>query len=120
MEENVSNVSKEEAAAQIYKYAASLLIDQKRSPSDAKRKLMEKGLDEQNATIIIDSLHKEISTQKKARANKDMLFGALWCIGGIVITAATYSAASGGGTYVVAWGAIIFGAIQFFKGLANL
>lgn len=65
MEENVSNISKEEAAAKIYKYAASLLIDQKRSPSDAKRKLMEKGLDEQNATIIIDSLHKEISTQKK-------------------------------------------------------
>lgn len=48
-----------------------------------------------------------------------MLYGALWCIGGIVITVVTYSAASGGGTYVVAWGAIIFGFIQFVKGLSN-
>ena len=48
---------------------------------------------------------------------KNMIYGALWCIGGIVVTAVTYSAASGGGTYIVAWGAIIFGAIQFFYGL---
>ncbi len=46
-----------------------------------------------------------------------MVFGALWCIGGIVVTVVTYSAAASGGTYVVAWGAIVFGAIQFFRGL---
>lgn len=46
-----------------------------------------------------------------------MLYGALWCIGGLVVTALTYSAASDGGTYVVAWGAVLFGAIQFFKGV---
>jgi hypothetical protein len=48
-----------------------------------------------------------------------MLHGALWCGGGILVTVFTYAAASGGGTYVVAWGAIVFGAIQFFKGVAN-
>jgi hypothetical protein len=45
------------------------------------------------------------------------LYGGLWCVGGIIVTAVTYSAASGGGSYVVAWGAILFGAIQFFRGL---
>jgi hypothetical protein len=50
-------------------------------------------------------------------ANKDMLVGALWCGGGILVTVITYSAASGGGTYVVAWGAIIFGGIRFVRGL---
>lgn len=56
------------------------------------------------------------------QGGKVMLFGALWCIGGIVVTAVTYQAASssGGGTYFVAYGAIIFGAIQFFKGLFML
>jgi hypothetical protein len=29
-------------------------------------------------------------------------------------------AMEGGGTYIVAWGAIIFGAIQFFRGLIQL
>jgi hypothetical protein len=36
---------------------------------------------------------------------------------GIVITAVTYSAASHGGTYVVAWGAIAVGAWRFLLGL---
>ena len=46
-----------------------------------------------------------------------MGIGALWCVGGIVVTAVTYQVASGGGTYVVAWGAILFGAIQALRGL---
>ncbi|MCX6830010.1 MAG: hypothetical protein NT002_12135 [candidate division Zixibacteria bacterium] len=50
---------------------------------------------------------------------KNMLVGALWCIGGIIVTVATYQAAvsRGGGTYFITWGAILFGAIQFFRGL---
>lgn len=50
---------------------------------------------------------------------KDMLYGALWCIGGIIVTSVGYSSASGGGSYLVTWGAILFGALQFFKGLIN-
>jgi hypothetical protein len=53
----------------------------------------------------------------KATGSKNMLYGALWCIGGIVVTAVTYSAASSGGTYIVAWGAILFGGLQFLQGL---
>lgn len=48
-----------------------------------------------------------------------MLQGALWCIGGTVVTVASYSAASSGGRYVVAWGAIVFGATPFFRGLTR-
>ncbi len=53
----------------------------------------------------------------RAVGGKNMLYGALWCIGGILVTALTYSAASSGGTYVVAWGAILFGGIQLLRGL---
>ena len=58
----------------------------------------------------------------QAAARKNMLFGALWCGGGILVTALTYSAAASGpgdGSYVVAWGAIVFGALQFFRGVAG-
>jgi hypothetical protein len=48
---------------------------------------------------------------RKKQANKDMLYGALWCIGGIIATASSIGA--------IFWGAIIFGGIQFFKGLIN-
>ena len=56
----------------------------------------------------------------RAAANRMMLFGALWCIGGIAVTAVTYSMASEsptGGTFVIAWGAILFGFLQFLRGL---
>ena len=46
---------------------------------------------------------------------RDMVIGGIWCVGGILVTALTYGAASsnpGGGRYVIAYGAIIFGAIQ--------
>jgi hypothetical protein len=48
--------------------------------------------------------------------------GLVIMIIGIVITVGSYSAASNsptGGTYVVAWGAIIFGGLQFFRGLSE-
>lgn len=44
-----------------------------------------------------------------------MLRGGIVCIVGIGVTVATYSVASNGGTYVVAWGAMIFGAIEFIR-----
>ena len=53
-----------------------------------------------------------------ALGKKNMLYGALWCIGGTIITVGTYTAASsGGGTYFITWGAIIFGALQFLQRL---
>ena len=51
---------------------------------------------------------------------RNIVIGLIFCIGGILVTALTYSAASGGGRYVIAWGAIVFGAIQFIRGLTQL
>ena len=48
----------------------------------------------------------------------NMLVGGIWCVGGIIVTAVTYSMVSeSGGTYFVAYGAIIYGGYQFVKGL---
>lgn len=55
-------------------------------------------------------LHEDIN-QRKAEANKDMIYGALWCVGGIIATSANI--------VFIFWGAIVFGGIQFFKGLSN-
>ena len=58
-----------------------------------------------------------VETEPKDGA-KNMLIGGGICAVGIVITAVTYSSASAsGGTYVVAWGAILFGGIRFVWGL---
>ncbi len=44
-------------------------------------------------------------------SSNDMIYGALWCIGGISATLADFGA--------IFWGAIVFGGIQFLKGLLN-
>ena len=55
-------------------------------------------------------------------ARRNMIVGGFWLFGGLAITIGTLSSAAhnpGGGSYVVAWGAIIFGGLQFFRGLAG-
>ncbi|KYF70615.1 hypothetical protein BE15_05190 [Sorangium cellulosum] len=51
-------------------------------------------------------------------ALREMLVGGLFCVAGIAFTLATYSAVSN--SYILAWGAILFGAFRFYKGLASL
>lgn len=45
--------------------------------------------------------------------------GGLIMLAGIVITAVSYSAAEGGGTYVVTWGAILYGGFMLITGLGQ-
>lgn len=108
--ENVE-LTEQEAVNNIYQYAADLLVNQKQSPEQAIESLKAKGLSDENAQIVVGNLQEQISTTKKARAKKDMLYGALWCVGGIIGTVAN--------TGFIFWGAIIFGGIQFFKGLMS-
>jgi hypothetical protein len=44
--------------------------------------------------------------------------GAIFVVGSAV-TLATFSAAQGGGRFIVAWGAILFGAVQFLAGVGQ-
>jgi hypothetical protein len=44
--------------------------------------------------------------------------GAIFVVGSVV-TLATFSAAQGGGRFVVAWGAMLFGGVQFLAGIVQ-
>ena len=82
-------------------------------------KLTAKGFDTQTASVIVQKIR--VSQQQKNNdARNQMIIGGLIFFVGLAITIGTYSAASDGGSYVVAWGAIIFGAIRFFRGMSNL
>ena len=63
----------------------------------------------------------DAKSETHAAGVRKIIFGCCWFFGGIFVTVATYSAASnGGGTYVVAWGAILFGAIDIIRGISML
>jgi hypothetical protein len=50
----------------------------------------------------------------------NIVLGGLLVGVGLVITVGTYAAAANGGTYVVAFGPIIFGGIRLLKGLGEM
>jgi hypothetical protein len=77
-------------------------------------RLKQGGLEEPAARGVVGHLHSQ-KTTKAAKVN--VVMGAVVCAVGIIVTVATYSAAEGGGSYVVAWGAIVFGALQLLAGL---
>ena len=117
MEEQKEHIDQQEIVNQIYGFTADMLYNQKKSVEETRAVLVENGLNSEDADVVINNLQNQYNKEKKEAGNKNILYGALWCVGGILVTVLTYSAASNGGTYVVAWGAVIFGAIQFFKGV---
>lgn len=51
---------------------------------------------------------------EKKQANKDILYGGLWFGGGLVVTLVSVASGKGG---PIAYGAVLLGGIQFFRGL---
>ena len=110
---------KQQASEEAFAQAAHLVVSGM-TPEAAERTLLEHGVDEDIAREAVDRVMDVRREALRKAGQKNMLYGGLWCGGGLIVTLATYSAASsGGGSYVVAWGAIIFGAIQFFRGLSQ-
>lgn len=106
----------EEAVQAVYKYAAELVKAGLPAPQ-VESKLMQKGLDPSAASVVVRNVFSWRSKANHQAAKRNMLYGALWCIGGFLVTAVTFSAAGEGGRFIVAWGAILFGAIQFCRGI---
>lgn len=50
-------------------------------------------------------------------AKAEMVKGALWLVGGALLTGITYAAAEPGGTYAIFWGAFAYGGFRFLRAL---
>jgi hypothetical protein len=58
----------------------------------------------------------------RERAMRNMVLGIVWLILGITVTLLTYglTAIAGWGVYLIAWGAMLGGTVEFFLGLCQL
>ncbi len=70
--------------------------------------------------MAVEARHllKEFAVARRDRAERSAFQGVLWFGGGLAVTVLTYMSATPGETYIVAWGAIIFGAMQAMQGFA--
>jgi hypothetical protein len=108
----------EEAAKAVYEYGAQLLAA-KVSDAEIIRQMMEKGLTEEMANKVLSNLKQAKGGLTRKEGAKNMGFGALWAIGGTVVSLVTMEMAHDGGTYYVFWGAVIYGVFLFIRGLVQ-
>jgi hypothetical protein len=88
------------------------------NPDEAER--CDCGFDFRTGTVEASYLPKQAGGLRDEQAERDIRHGLLWLVGGIVVTAGTYVAASkAGGFFIVTYGAIFWGAIQFLRGAAR-
>ena len=128
MSENLT--PEEQKAIEELSEAVAYELAEGKNKGKIAKELVRQGWPKESAVQFVDSIEqglKQYAEQYKnspegrqvmaSKYKRHMLYGILWAVGGTVVTVATYSAASGGGVYVIAWGAIVFGIIDFFRGL---
>ncbi|RYY96675.1 MAG: hypothetical protein EOO11_12875 [Chitinophagaceae bacterium] len=98
-------------ASAMYRHISHQLFTENRLDVEVIDDLIAKGLSREDATLMVERVQETYLKAKRSKANKDMLWGAVWCVGGIIATAASVG--------FIFWGAILFGGIQFFRGVAN-
>lgn len=86
--------------------------------------LVEAGTAREDALHFVDVIYESLVDQATRAANAEeykrhMLYGLLWMGGGAGVSLIAYLAASGGGVYFLFWGAVIWGAIDFVRGLTG-
>jgi hypothetical protein len=68
-----------------------------------------------------DAWNRTQEARQRAAANRLIVTGLIAMIVGLVLTVGTYESAvgRGGGTYLVAWGPMVWGLITFFRGVMH-
>ena len=98
----------QEIIDKIYEIATHSLIKEKNTPTETIDELIRNGIDSETAEQVVSHIQSEINTAQKKRNKKDLIIGALFCVGGILGTLSD----SG----YIFWGAIVFGGFQVLKG----
>lgn len=109
-------MNEQETEQRIYDYAAQLLVEPGKGRADVVQALMAEGLDEEYAKDVVSAL----CDQCKNECLKAVGVGGLWFIGGVVLTVSTYNMADAGGTYLVAYGPVIYGIYQMIANFCKM
>ncbi len=99
------------------KYAALQLANNK-PPLFIIKELTNRGLQPEVASGVVNQTQGLLKKARGEKYKKRMTRGLLWTVAGLVLTCGSYFFASQiGGSYVLCYGAIIFGIIDFVVGL---
>lgn len=99
-------------------------IELGRSLESVRDDLVRHGMDAELAMELVLNIaqrnNDDDETQARIeRAQRCKRRGLVWGVGGLFVSGATYAVAAAGGshTYMLAWGAVLYGAIQYWRGV---
>ncbi len=93
-------------------FATTLLVKEKRSSIEVVNILINTGIDAHTANSIVENIQSQIEDSNKGKGFRDIVYGTMWFIGGIIGTITGFG--------LMFWGAILLGSIQFMKGLFKI
>lgn len=77
--------------------------------------LVGRGIDVHTATHLVYTTESSLKTSYAW----GILWGLLWSVGGVVVSVISYREASSGGSYVVFWGAVLYGLFKLFASIGR-
>lgn len=80
--------------------------------TEIKRKLVSSGVPEEAAVGAINELAPSVSKEQSGYWQRRLMWNLLFLSLGIGVTVVSYLIAAPGGTYILAWGAMVFGGIK--------
>jgi len=75
------------------------------------------GIDSFRASMIVSQLSRARSEELERLGKRNIIIGGIVALVGLIVTLAT---SYNGGVVIIAWGAILYGIIQFFRGIKQL
>jgi hypothetical protein len=102
------------------------LLSRGLSPRQVRGQLIERGVSQVETDRVVDALVPGEAKSKPQAATgtnsgmKNMAIGAIVCLIGLAVTIGSYVAAEPGGVFLLAYGPVIFGGIQFVRGCIQL
>ena len=111
--------SQEDVLSNMLQYAAVAIAEGK-----SKRVVVDEFVQDDVPEDMAEQIVQQANSYKKSEFRKagirTLLIGVGFVVAGAVVTGITYSAASGGGTYVVTTGLFLVGAWNILKGLFRM
>jgi hypothetical protein len=106
MEKNIQDSEKAQ------EFVFHLIKEENKTEEEVVSTMLTYGYPEDYSRQIYTFVKNKIKQIENIPARKNMLYGALWCLGGTILTIADIG--------YIFWGAIVFGGIQFLKGVGEL
>jgi hypothetical protein len=99
---------------------AAMELANKKSRQAVEKSLVGRGASVETARMVVKDALYVIRKERRAKHKKRLVRGLVWTVAGVAITFVTYAFASElGGKFVLFYGAIIFGFIDFLAGLVG-